>query len=325
VSSHLKSAENRLSGRQSQQINQKMTIILPEFYHAKSALESNNITCISSRDAARQDVRPLRIGILNIMSNIQTYEFNLLYPLGKSILQIVPVWIKLNTFSYDTSSQEHLKDLYISFRDAVSEKALDGLIITGSVAEELEFEEIEYWDEVKSIIGYAAKNIIATMGIGWGGMALAKSIGIDKTPLKSKLCGIYSTRNLSTHHVITGDLDDIFCCPQSRYSGYPDQVLEAERDKGLINLLAYSEETGYTVFETTDRRFLMHLGHPEYNSGRLREECLRDRSGKQDVANACVNFDLEKPVNNWRSHRNEFFSQWIKNIYTETSYNWIST
>ena len=302
-----------------------MTIILPEFYHAKAALESNNITCISSGDAARQDIRPLRIGILNIMSNIQTFEFNLLYPLGKSILQIIPVWLKLGTFDYDTSSQEHLADLYVSFKEAVKERALDGLIITGAVAEELAFDDVDYWDEVRSIIAYARKNIISTIGIGWGGMALAKSIGIDKSPLNSKLCGVYSMRNLSTHHVITGDLDDEFNCPQSRYSGYPDQVLEAERDKGRINLLAYSEETGYSIFETIDKRFLMHLGHPEYNSGRLKEECMRGRQRDTHDQSACNNFDFEKPVNNWRSHRNEFFSQWIKYIYTESSYDWLGT
>lgn len=302
-----------------------MTIILPDYYHAQSALESNNITCISSKDAARQDIRPLRIGILNIMSNIQTFEFNLLYPLGKSILQIIPVWIKLSTFAYETSSQEHLQELYLSFKDAIRERPLDGLIITGAAAEPLEFSEVNYWDEVLSIIDYARKNIISTMGIGWGGMALAKSIGIDKIPLETKLCGVYAMRNLSTSHFVTGDLDDVFCCPQSRYSGYPDHLLEMERDKGFINLLAYSEETGYSIFETTDRRLLMHLGHPEYNSGRLKESCMRDKAKSSDGKITCVNFDPEKPVNSWRSHRNEFFSQWIKYIYTETSYNWLGT
>lgn len=302
-----------------------MTIILPELYHAKSALESNNITCISARDAAMQDIRPLRIGILNIMSNIQTYEFNLLYPLSKSILQIIPVWLKLSTYTYEPSSQAHLKDLYISFKQAVSDRMLDGLIITGAPVESHQFEDIEYWEEVQSIIGYARKNIISTMGIGWGGMALAKAIGIDKTPLETKLFGVYQTRNVSTQHVITGDLDDVFCCPQSRHSGYPDAILETERDKGNINLLAYSDEAGYVIFETTDRRFLMHLGHPEYNSGRLQEESLRDKAKKRTDVNEPVNFNLDKPVNNWRSHRNEFFSQWIKHIYTETSYNWLGT
>lgn len=298
-----------------------MTIIIPKHYHAKSALESTNITCISAEDAARQDIRPLRIGILNIMPNVQTYEFNLLYPLGKSILQIIPVWIKLSTHEYNSSSQKHLNDLYVTFREAVYDRPLDGLIITGAPVEELDFDEVSYWDEVQSIIQYARKNIISTLGICWGGMALAKVIGIEKVSYDTKLFGVFETRNLVPGHPITGDLDDIFRCPISRHSGYADSVLESERDKGNISLLAHSEDAGYVIFETTDRRFMMHLGHPEYNSGRLLEETRRDRAkGRQDVQDP-VNFNLEKPTNCWRSHRNEFFGQWIKNIYTETSYN----
>jgi len=168
-----------------------MTIITPEHYHAKSALESTNITCISQADAARQDIRPLRIGILNIMPNVQTYEFNLLYPLGKSILQIEPIWIKLSTHDYNSSSQKHLDDLYISFREAVYDRPLDGLIITGAPVEELDFDKVTYWDEVQSIIHYARKNIISTLGICWGGMALARAIGVQKTSYKEKLFGVF--------------------------------------------------------------------------------------------------------------------------------------
>lgn len=299
-----------------------MTIITPEHYHAKAALESTNITCISEADAARQDIRPLRIGILNIMPNVQTYEFNLLYPLGKSILQIVPVWIKLSTHQYNSSSQKHLNDLYITFRDAVYDKPLDGLIITGAPVEELEFDKVQYWDEVQSIIQFARKNIISTLGICWGGMALAKAIGIEKITYDTKLFGIFETKNLVKSHPVTGDLDDVFRCPISRHSGYSDEVLEAERDKGNLRLLAHSEAAGYVIFETTDMRFLMHLGHPEYNSGRLVEETRRDRDKQRTDVKDPVNFDLSNPVNCWRSHRNEFFGQWIKNIYTETSYNW---
>lgn len=297
-----------------------MTVITPSHYHAKQALESNNILCISEEDAARQDIRPLRIGILNIMPNVQTYEFNLLYPLGKSILQIIPVWIKLSTHEYQTSSKQHLDNLYVTFKQAVTDTALDGLIITGAPVEELDFEKVTYWDEIQSIIRFARKNIISTLGICWGGMALAKTIGIDKVPFEQKLFGVFECRNLNRHHPITGDLDDVFRCPQSRHSGYADQILESERDRGTINLLAHSEETGYVIFETTDRRLLIHLGHPEYNSGRLTEETLRDRArGRTDVKNP-INFDLDHPINRWRSHRNAFFGQWIRYIYQETAY-----
>lgn len=299
-----------------------MTIIIPKHYHAQSALESTNITCISPEDAARQDIRPLRIGILNIMPHAQTYEFNLLYPLGKSILQIEPVWIKLSTHDYNSSSQKHLNDLYVSFRKAVYDKPLDGLIITGAPVEELDFDEVTYWDEIKSIIRFAQKNIISTLGICWGGMALAKAIGIEKSRFESKLFGVFRTKNLMPGHPITGDLDDIFQCPISRHSGYTDSVLEAERDRGSLRFLAHSEEAGYVIFETTDRRFLIHLGHPEYNSGRLIEEVQRDKQKMREDVNDPVNFNLENPINCWRSHRNEFFGQWIKFIYTETSYSW---
>ncbi len=299
-----------------------MTIIIPKNYHAKAALESSNVTCISASDAARQDIRPLRIGVLNIMPNVQTYEFNLLYPLGKSILQIVPVWIKLSTHQYNSSSQEHLNDSYVTFREAVYDRPLDGLIITGAPVEELKFDQVQYWDEVQSIIEYAGKNIISTLGICWGGMALAKVMGIEKKPFDTKLFGVFDTKNLVPGHPITGDLDDVFKCPISRHSGYSDEVLEAEQDKGNIRLLGHSTEAGYLIFETTDRRFIMHLGHPEYNSGRLIEESERDRAKKRTDVNDPLHFDMENPINSWRSHRNEFFSQWIKYIYTETSYNW---
>ncbi len=297
-----------------------MTIILPEHYHAKSVLESNNIMCVSSEDAARQDIRPITIGILNIMPNVRTYEFNLLYPLGKSILQIIPIWIKLSTHDYSTTSKEHLSDLYVTFKEAIKERPLDGLIITGAPVEELSFEKVKYWQELESIIQFSRKNITSTLGICWGGMALAKAIGINKVPFESKLFGIFETKNLNPSHPVTGDLDDTFKCPQSRHSGYPDDLLEKERDLGKINLLAHSEEAGYIVFETTDQRFIIHLGHPEYNSGRLVEEALRDREKKRMDVKDPVCFDLENPINCCRSHRNEFFSQWIKFIYLETSY-----
>ncbi|MBT3225685.1 MAG: homoserine O-succinyltransferase [Deltaproteobacteria bacterium] len=299
-----------------------MTIIIPKHYHAKAALESTHIDCISIENAAKQDIRPLRIGILNIMPNVQTYEFNLLYPLGKSILQIIPVWIKLSMHQYHSSSQEHLNDLYVTFREAIHDRPLDGLIITGAPVEELGFEEVQYWDEVVSIIDFARKNITSTLGICWGGMALAKTIGIEKTPFETKLFGVFNIDNIIPGHPITGDLDDVFQCPQSRHSGYPDELLELERDKGNLNLLGHSEDAGYVIFETTDRRLLMHMGHPEYNSGRLVEETYRDKAKNRTDVKDPVNFDFENPVNRWRSHRNEFFSQWIKYIYRETSYNW---
>jgi homoserine O-succinyltransferase/O-acetyltransferase len=115
-------------------------------------------------------------------------------------------------------------------------------------------------------------------------------------------------------------MDDVFWCPQSRHSGIPDKVLEEERDKGKIKLLAHSKETGYVIFESSDQRFLMHLGHLEYEPSRLIEEYNRDmKAGRKDVEPP-KNVDLENPKNTWRAHRNEFFSQWIKFVHESTQY-----
>lgn len=295
-----------------------MTIITPESYHAQAALEEHNVTCIQQNDALRQDIRPLRIGILNIMPEAQTYEFNLLYPLGKSILQIEPVWIRLSTHSYRSSDQAHLNNLYVTFEEAV-DKGLDGLIVTGAPVEELPFHDINYWKEISDILSFAREKITSTLGICWGGMALAKMLEIEKVIHEYKVFGVYYTRLLDKNHPVVGDLDDYFYCPQSRHAGYTDEVLESEAAKGNLNLLAHSPQTGYTIFETTDKRFLMHLGHPEYNSGRLVQETLRDRAKQRADVKDPVNFDIENPINTWRSHRNEFFGSWIKFIYDQLS------
>ncbi len=297
-----------------------MTVIVSEDYHAKPALEKRSIDCISPLDAAREEIRALRVGILNIMPKAETYEFNLLQPLGRSVLQVEPVWIRLRTHVYKSTNQDHLQNVYVSFQEALDSGRLDALIVTGAPVEEIPFEQILYWDEIVRILRYAHRNIASTLGICWGALALAKYLGIDKVSYERKLFGVYETRNLDLSHPVTGGMDDLFLCPQSRHSGIRNEDLERMRDAGAVNLLAYSEETGYTIFESSDRRFLMHLGHPEYHSRRIVEEYLRDRKlGRKDVPYP-KNFDVEKPVNCWRTHRTEFFSQWLKYVHETTTY-----
>jgi len=135
-----------------------------------------------------------------------------------------------------------------------------------------------------------------------------------------KLFGVFPTRNLVADHPITGSLDDLFSCPQSRHAGLEDATMEAAAAEGKIRLLAHNEHTGYTMFETPDHRFVMHLGHPEYHKQRIVEETLRDRAkGRSDVPDP-FGFDLENPRNTWRSHRNEFFTAWVKYVYLTTDY-----
>jgi homoserine O-succinyltransferase/O-acetyltransferase len=297
-----------------------MTIVVPGNYHAKTALEQGNVLCVTQDQALKEDIRALRVGILNIMPRAESYEFSLLHPLGRSVLQIEPVWIRLKTHKYQSSDQDHLQKLYITFEEAVDKDHLDGLIVTGAPVEEIPFEEVSYWDEIKRILKYARNNIASTLGICWGGLALAKFLGIDKITCEKKIFGVFETANLDRTHRITGEMDDMFWCAQSRHSGIPDQILEQERDKGNIHLLAYSKDAGYTIFESTDHRFIVHLGHPEYEPDRLVEEYERDKKkGRADV-DPPLNIDLTKPVNTWRSHRSEFFSEWVKYIHQTTRY-----
>ncbi len=297
-----------------------MTIVLPEKYHAKQSLVERRINCITHQEAMREDIRALRIGILNIMPQAETYEFSLLFPLGRSVIQIEPIWLKLKTHLYNSTSRSHLESLYVTFHEAIKDKHLDGLIVTGAPVEEIPFEEVSYWDEVVEILTYARNEIASTLGLCWGGLALAKMLGIEKVTYPLKLFGVFESFNINRQHRITGEMDDVFWCPQSRFSGIPDEILvQAQRD-GSVNLLAYADEPGYFIFESTDGKYLVHLGHFEYESNRLVEEFLRDRQkGRIDVMPP-KNVDIHKPKNKWRAHNLEFFAQWIKYVHEETPF-----
>jgi homoserine O-succinyltransferase len=297
-----------------------MTVILPKDYHAKEALEKRRISCKDFDQAIHQDIRPLRIGVLNIMPKAETYEYSLLFPLGRSIIQIEPIWIRLKNHTYKSTNAEHLEKLYVYFEDAIKQKHLDGLIITGAPVEEMAFEDVTYWKELTEILTYARKNIASTLGICWGGLAISKYLGINKIMFDKKLFGVFETKNLNSDHRITGEMDDVFYTPQSRHSGLKDSDLEKAQKDGIVNLLAYSQKTGYTIFESADQRFIMHLGHPEYDATRFVEEYERDLAkGRTDILPP-ENVDINNPINRWRGHCLEFFSQWIKYVYEETPF-----
>ncbi len=297
-----------------------MTIVLPKDYHAKEALEQRRVLVVDQEQALKEDIRALRIGVLNIMPQAERYELSLLYPLGRSVLQIEPVWIRLETHTYTSTDQSHLDKLYVTFEEAVARSKLDGLIVTGAPVEEIPFEQVTYWEEIQRILKYAQRNVASTLGLCWGALAIAKFLGMEKVTYPRKLFGVFKTVNLDRSNRITGDMDDVFWCPQSRHSGIPDKVLEERRDKGTIHLLAHSKDAGYVIFESADQRFIMHLGHLEYEPGRLVEEYRRDvKAGRKDVKPP-KNVDLDAPVNVWRAHGNEFFSQWIKFVHETTQY-----
>ncbi len=288
-----------------------MAIILPPSY----PLHGHHVALLTAEQARHADIRPLRIGIINVMPRAEQYEYHLLYPLGKSIIQVEPVWIRLTTHAYKSSNKEHLARYYVPFARAIADQPLDGLIVTGAPVEELAFEEVNYWDELATILRFARSNIASTLGICWGALALAKMLGIEKTIYPMKIFGVYDTKNLDRSHRITGDFDDVFLCPQSRHAGIEDSVLEKAAARNDLHLLAHAEKAGYVIFESADGRYVMHLGHPEYEAERLVREYERDMSlGRKDVQQP-INVNLLTPINRWRAHCLDFFGQWMRFLY----------
>jgi len=294
-----------------------MTLIVRPDYHAVPILERNGIRWIPPSQAKRQDIRPLRIGILNIMPLGEKYEFNILHPLGLSVLQLEPIWIRLESHNYKSWEPKHVDDIYVTYEEAMRDQPLDGLILTGAPVETIDFEDVYYWEEIKTILSDARKNIPSTLGLCWAGFVMAYLEGVKKLNYGHKLFGVFELKNLAPDHPIIGELDDVFFCPQSRHAGMPDEAMEEASESGRLKLLAYGPEAGYSIFSTTDDRFIAHTGHPEYNANRLAEEAKRDL-GNPEVP-APVNFDFNNPLNRWRSHRNIFFAQWVSYCYLKIS------
>jgi len=191
---------------------------------------------------------------------------------------------------------------------------LDGLILTGAPVEELAFEAVHYWPELDEILRCARRSIPSTLGLCWGGLALAKQLDIDKQLLPKKLFGVFQNRKLISGAGVLGESNEPFWCAQSRHSGIRDDVLEQAAADGRVHLLSYASETGYSVFQSSDRRYLMHLGHPEYDAHRLAFEWERDQSlGRSDVEPP-RNFDPKSPKEVWRSHRTALFSKWLASL-----------
>lgn len=166
-----------------------MTIRLSPTHRLKPLFDRHHVAWLSEEAAERQDIRPLQIGILNIMPQAEEYEFNLLAPMGRSILQIIPIWIRLREHTYTSSDQDHLNKHYLPYDWAQSVAALDGLIVTGAPVEELPWEQITYWEELRGILSVAQAAGTCILGICWGGLALAKYLGLEKIIYPQKILG----------------------------------------------------------------------------------------------------------------------------------------
>ena len=289
-------------------------------------LEEENIFVMPERRAESQDIRQLRIAIVNIMPEKEKTELRLLRLLSNSPLQTEVTFLRLKTHQYRNISANYLQKFYQPFSQ-IRDRFFDGLIITGAPVENLPFEEVDYWKELSDIMEWSKTHVTSTMHICWGAQAgLYYHYGINKYPLSQKLSGIYE------HHLVkTADLtrgfDEVFFAPHSRFTGTHSADIKKFKE---LSILAESEATGVYLVVSADCRQVFVHGHPEYDAETLAAEYERDfkKGMSPDIpANYFPkNNPHEHPANKWRSHANLLFSNWLNYyVYQLTPYEFQST
>ncbi|GAM15307.1 homoserine O-acetyltransferase MetA [Mesobacillus selenatarsenatis] len=301
-----------------------MPIKIPLHLPAKEILEKENIFIMDDSRAAKQDIRPLNILILNLMPEKEKTERQLLRLLGNTPLQVNITFLKTATYDAKNTSQYHLEEFYQTFNQ-VKEKKYDGMIITGAPIELMEFEEVHYWDELKEILDWTERNVTSTLHICWGAQAaLYHHYGINKFVLARKCSGVFTHRVLDHTEKLLRGFDDEFIAPHSRNT---DISKEALQNHPQLKLLASSDEAGALIISSKDSRRIMITGHLEYEATTLAEEYLRDKEKGIEIVMPENYFPQDnpdkKPANRWRSHAHLFFSNWLNYyVYQETPYEW---
>ncbi|MFC4305005.1 homoserine O-acetyltransferase MetA [Cohnella boryungensis] len=289
-----------------------MPIKVPDNLPAKEVLAGENIFVMDESVAYHQDIRPLRIAILNLMPTKETTETQLLRLIGNTPLQLEAVLLHPKTHLSKNTSAEHLTSFYKTFDDIKDEK-YDGCIITGAPVEHLPFEEVTYWEELKEIMDWTVSNVTSTFHICWGAQAgLYHHYGIPKYPLPEKLFGVFP-HGISTHNTpLLRGFDERFYVPQSRHT----EVLRSDIERvPTLEILSESEEAGVYIAATADGKQIFVTGHSEYDPQSLKWEYDRDKAKGLRInvpKNYFPNDDAAQfPVSTWRAHANLLYSNWL--------------
>jgi len=300
-----------------------MPVIIPNDLPAASILAAENIFTMTEFRATHQDIRPLRIAILNLMPTRETTETQLLRVLGNSPIQTEVVLVRLESHDYKNTSSEYLDRFYVPFSQIEHQK-FDGLIITGAPVENLEFEEVGYWPELAKILDWSRHHGFATLHICWGAQAaLYQHYGIPKLPLAEKCFGVFEHKATVQNCKLMRGFDDVFCIPQSRHTTVSEEDISRIDD---LEIVATSEASGIGLIVSKNGREIYATGHLEYDPETLGAEYFRDVNKGLDIqppANYFPENDpSQAPVVRWRSHAHLFFSNWLNYfVYQETPYN----
>lgn len=296
-----------------------MPIRIPNNLPAREVLESENIFVMTEARAESQQIRPLRIGLLNLMPTKITTETQLSRLLGNTPLQVELFLIQVSSHQPKNTPQEHMIAFYHSFEE-IMDAYFDGFIITGAPVEKLPFEQVEYWQELCRIMEWTKTHVHSTLHICWGAQAaLYYHYGVQKELLPEKLFGVFRHRVVYKNPILLRGFDDEFWVPHSRHTTVRREDVEAIPE---IKILAASEEAGLYAMSTQYGHQLFITGHSEYDPETLNLEYMRDKNAGMEIQVPKNYFpdddDTKAPVVRWRGHANLLYSNWLNYIVYQT-------
>lgn len=297
-----------------------MPINIPNGLPAKAILESEKIFALEEEVAQKQDIRPLKLVILNLMPKKIETETQILRLISKSPLQVDIDFMMVEHVSKNTSS-DHLVKFYTSFEE-IKKQNYDGLIITGAPVEHLAFEDVDYWKELCEIMEWSKEHVYSTIHICWGAQAgLYYHYGVQKKLLDEKVFGIFPQVLCDEYNFLTNGFDEIHLTPHSRHTAIDEEAL-ANID--TLEVLSKSERTGSNIIATKDFRQIFILGHLEYGKETLSLEYFRDLEQQKPIQipfNYFPNDDPQlEPVFSWRAHANLLYRNWLNYVYQMTPF-----
>ena len=299
-----------------------MPIKIPNSLPATGVLESENIFVITESRAISQDIRPLRILLLNLMPTKIVTETQLARVLSNTALQVELELLQVTSHEAKNVSQTHMLAFYKTF-DQIRNNKYDGMVITGAPVEQMPFEEVDYWDELCQIMAWSKDHVHSTFHICWGAQAgLYFHYGVRKAPLEKKMFGVFPHRVERKSSILFRGFDDVFMVPHSRHTTILREDVEAVPE---LKILASSEEAGIYAMATDQGRQVFITGHSEYDADTLEREYLRDKAAGLPIE-VPKNYypgddDSRPPLMSWRAHAHLLYSNWLNYfVYQNTPY-----
>ena len=290
----------------------------------KEQLELENIFVMDEARATSQDIRPIKIGLLNLMPLKEDTELQILRSMSNTPIQVDVTFVNVSSYESKNTSKNHLNRFYVPFKE-IKDLKFDGFIITGAPVEQMEFEEVDYWDELKEIMEWTKTHVTSTLHICWGAQAgLYYHHGIQKVALNEKVFGVFAHKVSNRKTPLVRGFDDIFLAPHSRHTTVPTEAIKADES---ITVLAESEEAGVFLAIAENGKRIYVTGHPEYDRVTLDKEYKRDINKGLQIETPFnyypENDPSKEPILSWRAHANNLYTNWLNYyVYQNTPYEW---